>query len=52
MKWYYRKDIIDWINLIVKSDKDCEIILHDTSMVEATDFHRQVVVHSVHTKIH
>ena len=36
MGWDDRKDIIDWIDFIVKSDKDSEIILHGTSMGAAT----------------
>lgn len=36
MGWDDRKDIIDWINLIIESDKDSEIVLHGTSMGAAT----------------
>ena len=36
MGWDDRKDIIDWINSIINSDKDAEIILHGTSMGAAT----------------
>lgn len=36
MGWDDRLDIIDWINSIIKSDKDAEIVLHGTSMGAAT----------------
>ncbi len=36
MGWDDREDIIDWINTLVKENKNAEIILHGTSMGAAT----------------
>lgn len=36
MGWDDRLDIIDWINTIIESDADAEIVLHGTSMGSAT----------------
>lgn len=36
MGWHERFDTIDWINYLIKKDKDCKIILYGISMGAAT----------------